>query len=151
MDKIPPKTTSGHHFKLAAPQISSYSGVVRGFNPRRPYTFLKVALSALQVFSPTGWLGGQEANPPLLQDTTDAINQGAKAILVDFTHVTFVDSMGVGILVRILKRAEKGGCHLYLCSMNSSARMIMDMIGVDQVFDIHADRQSVEMALADRN
>lgn len=106
-------------------------------------------MSALQVFTPTGWLGGQEANPPLLQDTTTAINQGAKAILIDFSEVTFVDSMGVGVLVRILKRAEKVGCHLYLCSMNSSARMIMDMIGVDQVFDIHPDRKSVEMAIAE--
>lgn len=107
-------------------------------------------MSALQIFNPTGWLGGQEANPPLLQETTTVINQGAKAILIDFTHVTFVDSMGVGILVRILKRAEKEGCHLYLCSMNSSARMIMDMIGVDQVFDIHSDRESVDKAFAEQ-
>ncbi|MEO0377417.1 MAG: STAS domain-containing protein [Cyanobacteria bacterium P01_A01_bin.17] len=107
-------------------------------------------MSALKTFNPTGWLGGQEANPPLLQETTAAINQGAKAILIDFTHVTFVDSMGVGILVRILKRAEKDGCHLYLCAMNSSARMIMDMIGVDQVFDIHPDRESVDRAVSER-
>lgn len=106
-------------------------------------------MSTLKVFSPTGWLGGQEANPPLLQQTTEAINEGAKDLLIDFTDVTFVDSMGVGILVRILKRAEKAGSRLYLCSMNPSARMIMDMIGVDQVFDIHSDRQSVEIAVAE--
>jgi anti-anti-sigma factor len=105
-------------------------------------------LSSFKVFTPSGIFGGFNSNPPLLQEATALMNESTKAILIDFSDVTFVDSMGLGILVRLLSRAQKAGCSLYLCSMSQNARMIMSLTGIEDKFSIYANREEVEQKVS---
>ncbi len=105
----------------------------------------------LKVFNPSGLFGGRDYEPPILQEATECIHAGTKAILIDFSDVTFVDSMGVSVLVRLLQRTKKAGCELYLCSMNESARMIMELTEIHRNFAIFPDRIAAEQVFCDQN
>ncbi|NCJ08554.1 STAS domain-containing protein [Synechococcales cyanobacterium C] len=107
-------------------------------------------MSNLKVFNPSGLFGGREYEPAILQEATQCIQDGAQGILIDFSAVTFVDSMGVSVLVRLLQRCNKAKCQLYLCAMNESARMIMELTEIYKNFSIYPNRAAAEWAFHDQ-
>ena len=60
-------------------------------------------------------------------------------ILIDCRHVKFMDSSGFGALVFALKRVREHGKQLYLCSLNSQLRMILELTGTDRTFAVFAN------------
>lgn len=57
-------------------------------------------------------------------------------ILIDCRNIEFMDSGGFGALVSALKRVREHGKQLYLCSLNSQLRMVLELTGTDRVFPV---------------
>ncbi len=51
-----------------------------------------------------------------------------------------MDSSGFGSLVTALKRVRECGKQLYLCSLNSQMRIVLELTGTDRVFTIFPSR-----------
>jgi anti-sigma B factor antagonist len=59
-----------------------------------------------------------------------------RQILLDLEKVTFIDSMGMGELVRMLTSARRCGGDLKLCSISPSTVRVLRITNLHKVFDI---------------
>lgn len=75
------------------------------------------------------------------QEILSFIEQGKHVILLDFSHVDFIDSSCLGALVSILK-ALSGRGELALCSLNSNIQNMFKLTRMDRIFTIGQDRAS---------
>lgn len=62
-----------------------------------------------------------------------AIEKGHTDIILDLSRVTFVDSTGLGAIVRCLKEINNRG-HLVLCGVNENVLSLLKMTHLDAVF-----------------
>ncbi|MBI3031660.1 MAG: STAS domain-containing protein [Candidatus Rokubacteria bacterium] len=74
----------------------------------------------------------------VLQEHLDA---GEIRLVLDLGGLTYVDSSGLGEMLRALKRAREGGGDLRLCGLFGYALRIFEMTGLDKVLAVYATRQ----------
>lgn len=77
--------------------------------------------------------------PQLRDALVEAICDGCH-ILVDLEAVTFLDSVGIGILVSGLQRARSRGGELELVCTSRMILKPFEITGLDRVFTTHTDR-----------
>jgi anti-sigma B factor antagonist len=95
--------------------------------------------SAKHVIALTGEVDLYTA-PELKTQMLEVIANGAKDVVVDFTHTTFIDSTTLGVLVGGVKRLrEKGGRLSIVCSDRNITK-IFEITGLDRVFTIYPTR-----------
>jgi len=86
------------------------------------------------------------SNAPALQEASGAA--GAKGLVLDLSEVPSVDSIAVGALVRVLVSCSKSGRKLALVGPNHRIRNVLQLTGVDPLFDIFATIPEAESALS---
>ena len=67
-----------------------------------------------------------------------AINSGISSVAIDLTAVSFMDSSGLGVIVRGLKRCREADIDLDLVITNERVLKVFSITGLDQVIPIHA-------------
>jgi len=55
-------------------------------------------------------------------------------LILDFTDVPYVDSAGIGILVRVYLRHQRDECGLSLVGVNSRVRAALEIAHIDRFF-----------------
>ena len=79
------------------------------------------------------------ASSPQLDDAIiSALDSGAKAVAIDLTNVSFMDSSGLGVIVRGLKRCREAEIDLDLVITNERVLKVFGITGLDQVIPIHS-------------
>ena len=74
---------------------------------------------------------------PLLRDElNDALALGRARLVVDLSALTWVDSLGLGVLVAAWKRARAGGTELVLWRPSSKAMAILRLARLDRLMTI---------------
>ena len=73
----------------------------------------------------------------LLQEQVDAVLAECPFIVLDIAEVDFVDSSGLGLLVRLLSRLRAAGGDLKLCSASNRIGEILRITRLLTVFDVH--------------
>jgi len=102
--------------------------------------------ATLKVLEPSGLIDNINGSQ-LRQEVADLLEAGAETILIDLTHITFMDSSGLGAMAAILQRVRTKNAKLYLCALNGQLRIIMELTRMDKVFDIFPDRATFDMAI----
>ena len=75
------------------------------------------------------------ATAPELRDRVlDALREGHKELQIDLSAVTFVDSLGVGVLIGSHRRAEHAGSRLVLMNPQPKVMRLLEGLGLDDVF-----------------
>lgn len=97
----------------------------------------------MKVVQPAGILDSTQA-PDLRKAVEQAIEDGAKIVLIDLKDVTFVDSSGLGALVVALKAVRSINGQLYICSINEQIRILFELTSMDQVFNVFENRAAFE-------
>jgi anti-sigma B factor antagonist len=78
------------------------------------------------------------------------IKKGYLDIVIDLTTVDFVDSTGLGAIVRCLKEIDNRG-QLVLCGISKTLRTLLEMTRLQDVFSIAADRtHAITLLLANK-
>ncbi|MBV9253240.1 MAG: STAS domain-containing protein [Actinobacteria bacterium] len=75
----------------------------------------------------------------LLRDIVVVLTEapsGAPQVTVDLTELQFMDSTGLGVMVEALALLRTAGGDLRLRSLNGSPRRVVELTGLDKVFDI---------------
>jgi anti-anti-sigma factor len=67
--------------------------------------------ASVVILKPTGVLNAQTSKQ-LYQQVYGVLQQQARIILIDCEELEFVDSSGLGVLVRILKSTDQAGARL---------------------------------------
>jgi anti-sigma B factor antagonist len=70
------------------------------------------------------------------QAVDTAIASRAQVILVDFKEVEFISSPSLMALVVAFKRVREANKKLLLCSINTQVRMLLELTGMDQIFEV---------------
>ena len=70
------------------------------------------------------------------QEADLAMQSAVSIILVDFKQVEFISSPGLMVLVQVFKRARSAEKKLFICSVNEKVQMLLELTGMDQVFEV---------------
>lgn len=76
-------------------------------------------------------------SPALDAAIITAIESGTSALAIDLTDVSFMDSSGLGVIVRGLKRCREADKDLDLVITNERVLKVFGITGLDQVIPIH--------------
>jgi anti-sigma B factor antagonist len=68
--------------------------------------------------------------PAFGREMLSSIADGASRLRLDLTGVDYLDSTGVGALIRILQAAKKTGCELRFTGIRGSPRKVLKMCSV---------------------
>lgn len=83
----------------------------------------------------------------LLKDAEAAFASGARALVLDLSRVTFMDSLGVAALAQIGRRAPTGS-RIALAALTPYAQTIARVTHLHEVFDIYATVEAAVTALS---
>lgn len=75
----------------------------------------------------------------LMAGYTRAIEDGARAIILDFSALEYMNSGGIGLLVTLLVRAQRGGVRLLASGLSDHYREILALTRLDEAIEIHED------------
>ncbi|MEJ5369619.1 MAG: STAS domain-containing protein [Bryobacteraceae bacterium] len=85
------------------------------------------------------------ATNTLRNQMREALEGGAKKLLVDFRGATQLDSTGIGELVGALSLANEKGASLKLACLPPKIRELLRITRLDTVFDVREDyREALE-------
>ncbi len=99
------------------------------------------------TFQPTRILS-VASSASLLNWINQRIEAGDRILIIDFCQVMFMDSTGLGTLVTVLKIVQRAEGRLILCSLWGQARMMLDMAGMESVFEIYDGPVEFENSLS---
>lgn len=85
--------------------------------------------------------------PELKNLVTDLVGVSKNRILLDFQHVGFMDSSGLGAVVSGLKAVGEEG-EFVVCGMSGVVLDLFKLTHMDRVFEIREDRDDGIQALA---
>ena len=110
---------------------------------------MDLSLSARSIGNHTVLEVGGEVDvytaPALREKIVSLVDGGSKTIIVDLTHVEFLDSTGLGVLVGGMKRLKGvGGDFVLVCDQEKLLK-IFRITGLDRIFTLQS---SVEAAAA---
>jgi anti-sigma B factor antagonist len=77
------------------------------------------------------------SSPDLDAAIIAAIESGSSSLAIDLTDVSFMDSSGLGVIVRGLKRCREADKDLDLIITNERVLKVFGITGLDQVIPIH--------------
>jgi anti-sigma B factor antagonist len=69
------------------------------------------------------------------------IADGATLVVVDLTETTFIDSTGLGVLIRGVERAQTEGGRLTVVCTDPNMRKVFEVTGLNRVFPIYSTRE----------
>ena len=77
------------------------------------------------------------SSPELDTAIIAAIESGSSSLVIDLADVSFMDSSGLGVIVRGLKRCREADKDLDLVITNERVLKVFGITGLDQVIPIH--------------
>jgi anti-sigma B factor antagonist len=74
------------------------------------------------------------------ESLNERLNNGTINMVIDLSMVDYMSSGGLRELVAALKRVKKDGGDLRLCSPSERVREVLELAGLDSLFQIYDDR-----------
>ena len=87
--------------------------------------------------------------PEFKEELLRVADEGAVHVVVDLTQTTFIDSTGLGVLLRGVERLRRreGGRLSVVCT-DANMRRIFELTGLDRIFGVYASRSEALAAAA---
>jgi len=76
--------------------------------------------------------------PALEHAVSQTLNGQGEEFRLDLSRLTFMDSSGAQALLHVHKRAEGLGRQLVIVSPTREVRMVLEVLGLDQMIDVQA-------------
>ena len=83
----------------------------------------------------------------LMAGYTQAVEGGANAVILDFSGLEYMNSGGIGLLVTLLVRAQRGGVRLLASGLSDHYREILSLTRLDEAIEIHSDEGAAVAAV----
>ena len=68
---------------------------------------------------------------------THARDGGSSSIRVDLSATQFMDSMGIGVLVRLIKHAQAKGAPMEITGAQAQPHSLLKLLKIDQVISVN--------------
>ena len=76
-----------------------------------------------------------------------ALDDGAKAVVLDFGAMEYMNSGGIGLLVTLLVRAQRAGARLMAIGLSDHYRQILSLTRLDEAIEILPDEAAAVAAV----
>jgi anti-sigma B factor antagonist len=86
------------------------------------------------------------SEPDLMAAYSVAVRNGATAVILDFSKLAYMNSGGIGLLVTLLVRAQRGGVRLVAMGLSEHYRQIFTLTRLDEAIEIHDDEPAAVAA-----
>lgn len=86
------------------------------------------------------------AEVPMLAQWFDS-HPNTRYVVVNLKYVSFIDSSGLSMLVKGLKRCRQNGGDLYLCGLQPGVVIIFELTRLDKAFHIFDDESAAVTAI----
>jgi len=83
----------------------------------------------------------------LEKDLQDLVQEHT-TILCDFSHATYISSMGLRVLLAVQKTMAKTGGKLLVCSLSPYVQEVFDISGFSRIFTIYPSEQEALSAVS---
>lgn len=77
--------------------------------------------------------------PQLRDELVEALEGGARRLVIDMSRVEFCDSTGISVLLSAMKRSRDKEGDLELVAPKPAVTKVLEVTGLDEVFTIHPD------------
>lgn len=87
--------------------------------------------------------------PEFKEELLRVVGEGAVHVVVDLTQTTFIDSTGLGVLLRgveRLRRRDRG--RLSVVCTDANIRKVFEVTGLDRIFGVYGSRSDAFAAAA---
>ncbi len=84
---------------------------------------------------------------PLMEAYSLASADGAKVIVLDFSHLDYMNSGGIGLLVTLLVRVQRQGQRLMAVGLSDHYRQILALTRLDEAIGIYGDEAAAMAAI----
>ncbi len=88
------------------------------------------------------------ASEPILMDAWTRAGDGVRAVILDFTDLDYMNSGGIGLLVTLLVRSQRGSQRLLAVGLSEHYRQILSLTRLDEAIAIHDDEPAALAAAA---
>jgi anti-sigma B factor antagonist len=78
----------------------------------------------------------------------ELLAEGSNRLVLDLTHLRFLDSSGLGSVVVAFHRARAAGGDLCLCGVNQTIRQVLEMTLLHQIVPVFESVEAAVEALA---
>jgi anti-sigma B factor antagonist len=99
-------------------------------------------VGGITVLDITGRITLGEGNVMLRETVGDLLGKGNKKILLNLGEVEYIDSAGIGELVRSFTTIRNQGGQMKLVSLNKKVQDLLEATNLHKVFDIQKDEAS---------
>lgn len=93
-------------------------------------------VNGVHILAPQGKVTLGDGDQELGEAVRQALEQGSRKILIDFTKVSVLDSSGLGELVGCYTSIKNRKGELRICGLNSRLFNLMQMTSLYSVFDV---------------
>lgn len=84
--------------------------------------------------------------PQLRNELVDALEDGARLLVIDMSRAEFCDSTGISVLLSAMKRSRGKGGDLELVAPKPAVMKVLEVTGLTEVFTIHPDLDTSPVA-----
>ena len=74
-----------------------------------------------------------------VQDVINLIEGGAEKIIIDCEKLSYISSYGLGVLLRLHKRAKKAGGEVKIANVHSRIIELLNVTHLNKIFSIYPD------------
>jgi anti-sigma B factor antagonist len=99
-------------------------------------------IGGISVVDVQGRITVGEGNIILREVVTSLLEKGNKRILLNLRGLAYVDSAGIGELVRTHTTLQKQGGQLKIANLNEKVQELLKATSLHKVFDVHEDEAS---------
>jgi len=135
------QTESQETAKLACEILDRLGMGMQGNTPAKMQVKTR-HVGAVAVLDISGRITLGEGNVALREIVRELAVNGHKLVLLNLGEVHYIDSSGVGELVKTHTTLRNQGGHLKLASLNKRVNDLLQMTRLSSVFDIHRDEAS---------
>jgi len=69
----------------------------------------------------------------------ELINGGVKKIIIDCSKLTYISSWGLGVLLRLHKRAKSAGGEVKIANVHTRITELLNLTHLNKIFGIYTD------------
>ncbi|MFA4973512.1 MAG: STAS domain-containing protein [bacterium] len=69
----------------------------------------------------------------------DLVGAGSTRIVIDCANLTFIDSMGLGVLISLLRRVRQRNGDVKVASLSDEVKTIFEVTRLHRLFEVCAD------------
>lgn len=68
--------------------------------------------------------------------TSDLFNEGVVKLVLDATDLAFIDSMGLGAIISVMRRVREKDGDIKICGLNHDVEQIFEITRLNKLFDV---------------